>query len=285
MRQIAPGFSIWEVCQALSVSRSAYYAYLQGKTHHHRGAKADIADRVEEVFVEHRRRYGSRRIQAELKDSGHVAGRYQVRKRMQEKGLKAIQPRSFVPKTTQNNPALQRSPNLLLDFGVVHAPNNVWVGDITYLPLAEGSWLYLAVWMDLFSRLIVGWQLGQTLQAFIVVRSFQQALDRRRPPSGLLVHSDGGKQYQAQAFRNLLQRHGCRQSMTRVDNHYDNASIESLFSRFKAELLGPKAFDNYQQAHEAIFEYIEVYYNRKRRHSSLNYMAPNTFEINHVKEQ
>lgn len=267
------------------MSRSAYYAYLQGKTHQLRPNKARLAERVEQVFEEHRRHYGSRRIQAELKDCGHAAGRYQVRKRMREKGLKAIQPRSFVPKTTQNNPALLRSENLLLDFGAVYKPNQVWVGDITYLPLANGTWLYLAVWMDLFSRLIVGWQLGQTMQAIIVVRSFQQALGRRRPPGGMLVHSDGGKQYQAQAFRSLLQRHDCRQSMTRVNNHYDNAFIESLFSRLKAELLGPKPFENYQQAHQAIFEYIEVYYNRKRRHSALNYTDPNTFENNQVKEQ
>lgn len=285
IRQMAAGFPLIEVCQALCVSRSAYYAYLQGKTHRLRARKTRLAESVEQIFEEHRRRYGSRRIQAELKNSGHAAGRYQVRKRMREKGLKAIQPRSFVPKTTQNNPALLRSPNLLLDVGTVGASNQVWVGDITYLPLADGNWLYLAVWMDLYSRMIVGWQLSQTMQAIIVVRSFQQALCRRRPPGGLLVHSDGGKQYQAQAFRTLLKHHGCRQSMTRVDNHYDNAFIESLFSRLKAELLGPKPFENYQQAHEAIFEYIEVYYNRKRRHSALNYMAPNTFENNQVKEQ
>lgn len=284
VRRIAEGFSLFEVCSVLQVSRSAYYAWRGGKTHQHRGQKAEVSEHIEAIFIEHRRRYGSRRIQAELKDLGFQSGRHQIRKRLREKGLKAIQPRSFVPKTTQHNPALQRNPNLLLDQQLPEAVNQIWVGDITYIPLTDGRWLYLAVWMDLYSRRIVGWYLGRTLEAVIVSRSFEKALGLRRPTPGLIVHSDGGKQYQAQAFRALLSTPGCRQSMTRVDNHYDNAFIESLFSRFKAELLQGKAFTDYDQAHDAIFEYIEAYYNRKRRHSSLQYLAPETFEKNQVKE-
>ena len=268
----------------LSVSRSGFYAWRQGKTHQVNGRKAEVAEQVEQVFTEHLRRYGTRRIQAELKARGLQVSRHQIRKRLREKGLKAIQPRSFVPKTTQNNPALMRSPNLLLARESPRTVNQIWVGDITYIPLTNGRWCYLAVWMDLFSRRIVGWHLGQTLEAVIVIRSFEKALLLRQPTSAVIVHSDGGKQYQAQAFRALLRRHGFEQSMTRLDNHYDNAFVESLFSRFKAELLQGKAFTDYEQAHDQIFEYIEAYYNRKRRHSSLQYMAPETFENNQVKE-
>jgi putative transposase len=280
---IAEGFSLMDVCRVLGISRSAYYAYLQGKTHRHRGSKAALAGRIEAIFGEHRQRYGSRRIRAELRALGFAVGRFQIRKRLREKGLKAIQPRAFVPKTTQPNPNLQRSENLLLKGEKPGGINQVWVGDITYIPLQGGRWLYLAVWMDLYSRRIVGWSLDWTLEAILVHRSLEKAFAWRRPPPGLIIHSDGGGQYLARDFRTLIRRHACRQSMTRVDNHYDNAFIESLFSRFKAELLRGKAFDDYEHAHAEIFEYIEAYYNRKRRHSSLDYKSPEAFE-NHVNE-
>lgn len=282
--RLATDFSVEKVCGVLSVSRSGFYAWKAGKTHHLNGHKAEVGQHIEQIFTEHRRRYGTRRIQAELKALGFQVGRHQIRKCLREKGLKAIQPRSFVPKTTHHNPALERSPNLLLERELPKAIDQVWVGDITYIPLTDGRWLYLAVWMDLFSRRIVGWHLGRTLEAVIVIRSFEKALTWRQPAPGMLVHSDGGKQYQAQAFRTLLRPRGLEQSMTRVENHYDNSFIESLFSRFKAELLQGKAFTDYQQAHAAIFEYIEAYYNRKRRHSSILYMSPEAFEKNQVKE-
>lgn len=276
------------VCAVLGVSRSAFYAYQQGKSYQLRGDKAEVAERIEQIFSDHRARYGTRRIQAELKDLGFDVGRYQIRQRLREKGLKAIQPRSFVPKTTQTNPNLARSPNLLLAQGMPVRINRVWVGDITFIPLLGGGWLYLAVWMDLRSRRIVGWQLGRTLEAVLVVRSFEKAWYSRRPERGVLVHSDGGGQYASIEFRRLLQRLNCPQSMTRKDNHYDNSFIESLFSRFKAELQllrHGRAFRDYEQAHAEIFDYIEAYYNRKRRHSSLAYKAPETFENNQVNEQ
>lgn len=273
-------FPVVVMCGALCVSRSAYYAWRQGKTYGLKEPKARISRAVKAIFEKHLQRYGTRRIEAELKEIGLKAGRYQIRARMQEQGLKAIQPRSFVPKTTQTNPNLLRSPNLLLTSQPPERINHVWVGDITYLPMADGGWAYLAVWMDLFSRFITGWQLSRSLDAQLAIRSIEKAIQRRRPPPGLIVHSDGGGQYMDVDFRKLLAENHCLQSMTRVENHYDNAFAESLFSRFKAELLRNGIFLNLDQAQLAIFEYIETYYNPIRRHSGLNYLSPENFERN-----
>lgn len=277
MSESAKVYPLQELCRVLEVSRSAYYAWRSGQSYRLKDSKAEISQRVKSVFEEHLGRYGSRRIQAELKDQGLSVGRYQIRNRLKEQGLKAIQPRSFVPKTTQTNPNLCRSPNLLLDMEPVSQINQVWVGDITYIPLINSGWCYLATWMDLYSRLIVGWNLRPSMQAQLVIQSLQKALNWRRPPPGLIVHSDGGGQYMDAEFRALIGKR-YRQSMTRVDNHYDNAHAEALFSRFKAELVQKGAFISLQDAHTAIFEYIEVYYNRKRRHSAIDYFSPANFE-------
>ena len=241
--------------------------------------KAHVGHLVGSIFDAHQQRYGTRRIEAELKDIGVQAGRWQIRSRMTEQGLKAIQPRSFVPKTTKTNPNLLRSENLLLQMDQVNQINLVWVGDITYLPLPNGRWAYLATWMDLCSRLIVGWKISLSLSAELAIRSFEKALQRRKPPPSLIVHSDGGGQYMDTDFRQLLIKNKCRQSMTRVDNHYDNAFAESLFSRFKAELLRGGIFLDLDNALAATFEYIEAYYNPIRRHSALNYRSPQKFEF------
>ena len=156
--------------------------------------------------------------------------------------------------------------------------NVVWVGDITYIALKDGRFLYLAIWMDLGNRLIVGWQLSPAMNASIVIRSLQKAIAWRRPPPGLIVHSDGGGQYMDTAFRQLLASNRFSQSMTRVENHYDNAFAESFFSRLKAELMQGKPFETEAEAHAKIFEYIEIYHNRKRRHSELGYKSPNDFD-------
>ena len=277
-------FSVQRLCSILRVNRSAYYDWLGGRSYVLKEKKAVVGHLVESIFEEHEQRYGSRRIEAELKEMDVRAGRWQIRSRMAEQGLKAIQPRSFVPKTTQTNPNLLRSENLLLEMDKVNQVNLVWVGDITYLPLINGGWAYLATWMDLFSRMIVGWKISLSLNAELVIRSFEKALIRRQPQPGLIAHSDGGGQYMDREFRRILALSKCRQSMTRQDNHYDNAFAESLFSRYKAELLKNRPFTNLEQAQTNTFEYIEAYYNRKRRHSSLNYKSPENFELYSFRE-
>lgn len=270
------------LCQVLGVSRSAYYAYKTGKSYELKEEKAMISKEINTVFHFHKRRYGWRRIQAELRDKGIQVGRHQIRNRMREQGLLAIQPKSFVPKTTQTHPHLRRSENLLLEAeNLPSAPNQVIVGDITYLPNQEvgcDKWLYLATWLDLKSHRIVGWHLDRHMEENLVITALQQVIRTRQPPPGLIVHSDGGGQYGSGDFRALLGLHEYRQSMTRKDNHYDNAQAESLFSRFKAELLDGGIFYGLQDACLRSFEYIEGYYNMIRKHSSIGYVSPVQYE-------
>jgi putative transposase len=266
------------LCKILGVSRSGYYAYIQGQTHQLSEVKSALGAAVKTVFQEHLRRYGSRRIVAELRDKGFKIGRFMVRSRMQEQGLKAIQPRSFVPKTTQTNPLLLRSENLLLDLLPPSQVDRVYVGDITYIAMADGSFTYLATWMDLYSRYIVAWALKTHMEASLVFEALKKAFAKRQPPRGIIIHSDGGGQYMDTEFRIWLSDNHAQQSMTRKDNHYDNAFAESLFSRFKAELMQGRAFDSFGDAQTAIFEYIEMYYNPIRRHSALGYLSPKKFE-------
>jgi len=275
---LSPSFSVLKLCEVLGVSRSAYYAYLSESSYRFGEQKAKVSEAVKEVFDEHKRRYGWRRIQAELADRNIIVGRHQIRSLMKDQSLVAIQPRSFVPKTTQSHLHLCRSPNLLLESSNLPlAPNEVIVGDITYLPNEEaeqGKWLYLAIWLDLYSRRIVGWHLDRHMEESLITKAIQQVIRERQPSMGLIVHSDGGGQYGATDFRALLALNGFRQSMTRKDNHYDNAHAES----FKAELLDGSVFQGLQDAYNRTFEYIEGYYNTTRRHSSIGYLSPVEYE-------
>ena len=198
---------------------------------------------------------------------------------MRDHGLKAIQPRSFVPRTTDSRHPYPISANLLQEpgyNGVGHI-NQVWVGDITFVPLQSG-WAYLAVWMDLYSRKVVGWALAEHMREDLVMMALKRALASRYINEGLIVHSDRGGQYAGKRFRELLDTHKIRQSMSGKDNPYDNAFMESYFSRFKAELLQGGAFERLEDARTEAFEFIEMYYNPIRRHSSLGYISPMTFE-------
>lgn len=240
---------------------------------------------VREVFFRHSRRYGSRRIQAEMKAEGKQIGRHKVRRLMRQQGLRAIQPKRFVPRTTDSRHGKRMSPNLLLGRQLPPSkPNEVIVGDITYLPLTSGNWAYLASWEDLYSRMIVGWQIEETLEEKLVIRAMEKVIHRRQPQQGLIVHSDRGGQYVGEAFRQMLQKHGYEQSMSRAAESYDNAYAESLFSRYKAELLEDGAFSDVEEARLETFNYIEGYYNRIRRHSALGYLSPEEYERKYYRE-
>ena len=264
------------------MSRSGYYRYVEEETYVLKGAKSEISEAIEEIFTYHKRRYGWRRIKDDLRDRGIKAGRYQIRSRMREQNLIAIQPKSFVPKTTQSNPHIRRSPNLLLEEkNLPTAPGEIIVGDITYLPNKEsgyGKWLYLATWQDLFSRRILGWQLERHMEESLVYDALEKVVRAIQPQKGFIVHSDGGGQYGGNRVRGLISLHNFRQSMTRKDNHYDNAQAESLFSRFKAELLDGGVFYGLEDARLQSFEYIDGYYNTIRRHSALGNISPLEFE-------
>jgi putative transposase len=258
----------------MKVSLSAFYAYRRGATYQKTKRQKDLDERVRTCFYIHRRRYGTRRIAAELE-----TGRASVRAAMRRESLQAIAPRKFKPRTTDSNHDSRISPNLLKkDTHPPRGAGEVIVGDITYIRLADGSFCYLAIWQDKFTRRIVGWTLGARMTVQLVIDAFQMARRRALIKRGAIIHTDRGSQYAAVEFRRLLYIYGFRQSMSAKGNCYDNAQAESFFSRFKAELVEGGAFESIEEARTEIFSYIDGYYNRIRRHSALGYKSPLEFE-------
>jgi len=267
------GASIRKVCAALEEPRSSFYhAATPTATE-----RADLAlgDRIEKIFKRHRKRYGYRRIAKELEDQGVVCAPARIRRIMDQRGLRALQPKTFVPRTSDGR-ADKPSPNLLSQQPFPTALNQVWVGDITYIPTASG-WLYLAVVIDLCSRRIIGWSLANHLRSELVVAALAQAL-QTRPGRGTIFHSDRGSQYGSTAFRQVLAAAGLRQSMSARANPYDNAWTESFIGTLKLEMLQGGVFQHRADAHTEIFDFIDGYYNSHRKHSSLQYQTPNQFE-------
>ena len=238
--QRARQLPVRQLCRVLRVAPAAYYVWQRRQRMPATEPAWQVA--VREAFTYHSQRYGTRRLRAEVQAQGHQVGRWRIRRVLQSHGLRAQQPRSFVPRTTHSDPAARAAPNRLLGLPAPTAPNRVWVGDITYLPRQGGGWLYLAVWLDRYSRKIVGWDVRDTMPEDLVSEALRRALVVRRPPAGLVVHSDQGSQYTATRFKNLGATHGALQSMSRWGNCYDNAHAESFWSRFKAELLDGGSF-------------------------------------------
>lgn len=269
----------------LGVSRTAYYRFCRGDSYQPSQVDRQREEAVEKVFRAHKRRYGSRRILAELQAQGESIGRHQVRRILRQKDLVAIQPKSFVPRTTDSTHGKGYWPNLLLNQPLPKAPNLVWVSDITYLPLVNGEWAYLSSWMDLFSRRIVGWRVDENMRDALVIKPLENALAVRRPAHGMIIHSDRGGQYISSELKSLIDFWQLKPSMSRADDPYDNAFAESFWSRFKAEVLEGGAFLDVDDARTEIFEYIEMYYNCIRRHSSLGYQCPLIFEQEYYSKQ
>lgn len=217
----------------------------------------------------------------ELKSQGGEIGRCVARRVMRELGLRALQPRRFSPKTT-NSDHLRASENLLKgEENPAQKPGAVIVGDITYLPMANGRFCYLASWQDKYTRRIIGWKVDRTMTEELVIEALQKALRQGRIGKQAIIHTDRGSQYSSRNFRSLLARHGLRQSMSAKGNCYDNAQAESFFARYKTELLEGGQFENLEQAVSETFSYIEGYYNHQRRHSALGYLSPEQFEKNY----
>ena len=266
------GQSVRRICQSLQVPRSSYY-HAATPTESQRG-DAELGAAISTIFGHHRRRYGYRRIWKQLAADGLVCAPDRVRRLMQEQGLRAIQPKTYVPQTSDGRADLP-SPNLLLHQPLPALPNQVWAGDITFIPSGE-KWLYLAVVIDLCSRRIVGWALADHLRSDLVVAAMQQAIVSRRHINGLIFHSDRGSQYGSSAFRQVLQRAGMRQSMSARANPYHNAWTESFMGTLKAEMLQNGRFLNATDARTEIFAFIDCYYNTQRLHSSSNTEHPTT---------
>jgi putative transposase len=268
------GASLRRVCQVLNLPRSSYY-----KASSESSMKVSdglIGKELECVFRHHRRRYGYRRLLRELRAKALCCAPSRVRRLMKERGLKAIQPKNYIPRTSDGR-ANAPSPNLLANQPLPDQPNRVWAGDITFIPTAAG-WRYLAVVIDLYSRRVVGWHLATHMRSDLVCNAFKKALQSRRVAHQAIFHSDRGSQYGSVAFRDLLKKAGFIQSMSRRANPYDNAWTESFIGTLKNEMLQNGCFENDEDAMVELFDYIESYYNHKRRHSSLGYLSPAQFE-------
>ena len=266
------------LCEALAVSRSGYHAWaarLPGSR-----ARADVAllPLITRAHGESRQTYGSPRIRHWLRQHGHQCGQRRIARLMQQHGLTQQRRRRFRPVSlTDSNHDLPVAPNLLAHRQPTLKPDAVWVADITYVPTAEG-WLYVAGVLDRCTRRCVGWAMGDTLATTLPLAALEMALQQRRPPAGLVHHSDRGVQYCSAAYRQRLALAGVIPSMSRPGNCYDNAAMESFWSTLKCGLIYRTSFATRAQARAAIFEWIEVFYNRKRFHSALGYQSPVDFE-------
>ena len=280
MKQLLPFYSVSELCRALELPRSTYYAWVarQADTARHQ-LKAARKSLIKSVFIEFRSTYGSPRITHELKKRGHRYNHKTVGAIMRAEGLIARRRRRFRVVTTDSRHNHPIAPNRLAAQGPPTAMNQVWVSDITYIATREG-WFYLAAVMDLYSRKIVGWAMQENLQTSLALQALQMALNHRQPLplKSLLHHSDRGSQYASAEYRALLTEADIQSSMSRKGNCYDNATIESFWSTLKNELLEESVFPNREDARQAIFKAIEVTYNRVRIHSSLGYQSPVDFE-------
>ena len=273
IQSLSGGYPTNKLCKLMNIPRNTLYHLIQRTTKH-----LGLRSRIKTVFDSHMNRYGSRRIKKELavKYSENVS-RHLIRKCMKDQNLKAIQPKSFVPKTTDSTGTKFPSPNLLIDFGKAQKPNEIWVGDITYIPLKNGQWAYLSTWIDTYLHKVVGWDVQTHMRSELVVSAFNKAkLKSNQKNLNVIIHSDRGTQYSSKEFRKAI--NGNRQSMTRKNEVYDNAIAESFFSRLKCECIRGKVFNTLDQLRSTLFEYIECYYNTIRRHSSIQYYTPLEFE-------
>lgn len=267
------GGSVRQVCRVLEEPRSSFYhAATPTAT---QVADASLGDLIEATFHDHRRRYGYRRLGEELSDRGVTCAPARIRRLMAQRSLRALQPKNFLPKTSDGR-ADKPSANLLTGQPLPATPNGAWAGDITFIPTSTG-WLYLAVVIDLCSRRVVGWSLADHMRSDLVLDALHQAL-QTRPADATIFHSDRGSQYGSAPFRAALAKAGLRQSMSGRANPYDNAWTESFIGTLKHEMLQGGCFENASDAHLEIFEYVEGYYNTRRKHSSLGYKSPAQFE-------
>lgn len=281
INKLSVQFSIAEICECLHVSRSGYYAYCHRSKY---PGKREVANRglelrINTLYLEHKRCYGSPKITQCLRKSGDIVNHKRVERLMKTQGLYARRKKRFKPATTNSKHENPIAPNLLRQYkDRLSRINQVWVSDITYIPTKQG-FLYLSAIMDLFSRKLIGWRCEDHLKSSLIIDAFKMALTRRRLSNNILLHSDRGIQYASSESRSFFQRYNVQSSMSRKGNCYDNAAMESFFSLLKTEALPEGGvFINKDIAKTELFEYIECYYNRKRIHSSIGYNSPVDFE-------
>ena len=269
-------YPIGLMCRMLGVSRGGYYAWRDRGESAHAMRDRKLLREIREIHTGFRRAYGSPRVHAELLDRGHPCGENRVARVMRRHEIRARQRRRFRV-TTRSDHDYPVALNVLNRDFTAERPNQRWAGDITFIWTLEG-WLYLAVILDLFSRRVVGWATSNRIDRYLTLRALTMALDSRNPQENLLHHSDRGSQYASRDYRRELRDRGITCSMSRKGDCWDNAVAESFFKTIKTELIYDCKFQTIQQAKLAVFEYIEIWYNKKRRHSALGYLSPESYE-------
>jgi len=269
-------FSVSSLCRTLEVGSSQFYAWLNRPESPRKQETRRLLMAIKVIHQKSRRNYGSPRIHAELNENGYACSRHRVSRLMRQHGIVSKHKRKFRV-TTNSAHSYPIAENLLQRQFDVSGPGQCWVSDITYIPTQEG-WLYLAITLDLFSRKVIGWSMGRWITAQLVIEALNMAIKTGCLKSGLIHHSDRGVQYASNKFQSLLKTYGIRCSMSRKGDCWDNAVAESFFHTLKVELIHGIIYNTRQEAKTAIFEYIEVFYNRQRRHSYLGYLSPINFE-------
>ena len=273
------GWEISRMSEILSVSTSGFYDWLKKLPSKRDLANAELDTQILKIHKENKGRYGSTRILSDLLALGITCSLNRVKRRMKKLGLKSIIKRKFKV-TTDSNHKLPVAPNLLKRNFEATAPNQKWVGDITYIRTAQG-WLYLAVVLDLYSRSVIGWATSKRINQELVCNALKRALWRRGFPKGVIMHTDRGSQYCSNSYQRLLKKHELKCSMSKKGDCWDNAVAESFFKTLKVEQVYQTSYSTREEAKQDIFEYIEGYYNRKRRHSKLDYQTPYEFELSY----
>lgn len=264
------------LCRILEVTESGYYQWRKKPESARAKQNRELLDTIRIIHAESRQTYGRVRVERDLEAQGIRCNHKRVGRLMREANLRAKQTRKFKA-TTDSRHSLPVAPNLLERNFSTTRPNEVWVGDITAIWTDEG-WTYLVVFLDLFSRMVVGWAVSARMTADVVNLALERAIARRRPGKGLMVHTDRGSQFASHAFRNLLERHGFMQSMSRKGDCWDNAVVESFFHSFKGEVIYGERWETRLKVEMEVFDYIEDFYNRRRRHSATSYLAPLDYE-------
>lgn len=277
MRNHSLEFPIEKMAKVFKVSRSGYYKFINRKESKRSLYNKKLLEKIRSIYKKKRQVYGSPRIHKALKLQGEVCSRIKVAKLMAKNGIKAKTKKKWKATTKGTKDLSKIAPNLLEQNFSAKSENEVWVEDITYVWTLEG-WLYVSTVLDLYSRKIVGLSMGNRIDADLVIRSLNQAVCHRNPKPGLIVHSDRGVQYTSADYKTFITKYGMRQSMSAKGNCYDNAAMESFFHTLKTEHVFFYNFKTRQEATDSIFEYIEIFYNRQRSHSYLNYLTPEEFE-------
>ena len=276
-------FPVRRMCNELNVSPSGYYAWCKRPPSTREMANQELYTKIKAVYDDNHGVYGSPRIYRELKDQGIACSQNRIARLMRLRGLRAKQTKRF-RSTTKRNQAHPVAPNLLKRHFVAERPNQKWLTDITYIPTQEG-WLYLAAILDLYTRRIVGWAMSDRMTSDLTISALKMALQQYQPMSGLLHHSDQGSQYTDRNYQALLKDHGIQASMNSVGSWYDNAPMESFFGTLKSELVHHRAYQTRDEARNDLFFYVEAFYNRRRRHSALDYLSPHTYEHLYYQER